>query len=122
MKKTFLTVLLTSSPMLALAQTNLVTDANSLTQKLIDISNVVIYLLIALAVIFIIWNIVMFLIKSGEEDARTKARSSILWGIVGLAIILSIWGLVNILINTFRTTPPITPNPNISNTGVPLIR
>lgn len=109
-------------PSISLAQTSIVTDANSLTQKLIDIGNVVIYVLISLAVIFIIWNVVMFLIKSGDEEGRGKARSQILWGIVGLAIILSIWGLVNILVNTFRTVPPTVPNPNISNTNVPLIR
>lgn len=114
--------LLATAPFVALAQTSVITDANSLTQKLIDISNVVIYLLISLAVIFIIWNVVMYLIKSGDEEGRGKARSSILWGIVGLAVILSIWGLVNILVNTFRTVPPTAPNPNISNSNVPLIR
>lgn len=104
------------APSAALAQTQVITDANSLTQKLIGLGNIAIYLLISLAILYIIWNIVQFLIKgSDDETARSKARGGILWGIVGLAVILSIWGLVNILTNTFRTTPTNQPIPSLGN-------
>ncbi len=113
-------------PSIALAQTQPITDVNSLTYKLVGIGNTVIYLLVSLAVIYIIWNVVQYFIKgsSGEEGSRTKAGMGILWGIVGLAVILSIWGLVGILTNTFRTTPPSnSPIPNLGNSvgsgGIP---
>ncbi len=104
------------SPLMALAQvTTNITDVNSLATKLRDLGNLFTYLLIAAAVIFIIWNVVFYLIKGGEEDARKKASSSILWGVVGLFIILSIWGLVNILMNTFRTQTGNTQIPQVQN-------
>jgi len=104
------------APSVALAQTQTITDVNSLTAKLVGIGNTVIYLLVALAVIYIIWNTVQYFIKgSDEEGARKKTGMQILWGIVGLAIILSIWGLVGILTNTFRTTPASQPIPNLGN-------
>ena len=111
------------SPVVAFAQTTApITDANTLSNKLINLGNMFTYLLIAAAVIFIIWNVVIYLIKGGEEGARSKAAMSILWGIVGLFVILSIWGLVNILLNTFSTRPPnnaISQVQNVNNGSIP---
>jgi len=113
------------SPVIAFAQTSAITDVNSLSNKLIGLGNLFTYLLIAAAVIFIIWNVVIYLIKGGsDEEARKKASSSILWGIVGLFVILSIWGLVNILMNTFRTTAPNNTIPqvqNVNNGNIPTV-
>lgn len=109
------------TPATAMAQ-NLapVTDVNSLSSKLLGIGNTLTYLLVALAVIFIVWNIVFYVIKSGSPEERGKHGMNIVWGIVGLFVIVSIWGLVNILTNTFKTTPTNQPIPNvgqITNTG-----
>ena len=112
------------APSIALAQTQTITDVNSLTSKLVGIGNTIIYLLVALAVIYIIWNTVQYFIKGGDEEgARKKSGFNILWGVIGLAVILSIWGLVGILTNTFRTTPTNQPIPNLGNStgygGIP---
>lgn len=77
-----------------------VTDTNSLLAKLYDISDSIIFILISLAVIYIIWTTVRF-IMAEDGSGRADLRMQIIWGIVGLAVILSIWGLVNILGNTF---------------------
>ena len=114
MKKIIATIV-AFMPVVAFAQTSAITDVNSLSNRLIGLGNMFTYLLIAAAVIFIIWNVVIYLIKGGEEGARTKAGQSILWGVVGLFVILSIWGLVNILLNTFRTTPPTNSIPQVQN-------
>ena len=105
------------APMAAMAQiSGNINSVNSLAERLINIGNLFTYLLIAAAVIFIIWHVVVYLIKGGsDEEARGKASSSILWGVVGLFIILSIWGLVNILMNTFRTTPTTQQIPQVQN-------
>jgi len=101
--KKIIAVTLTFAPIVAFAQ-NKINDVNELSNRAVQIGNLFTGLLISLAVIFIIWNVVMYLIKSGDEEARSKAGKSILSGIVGLFIILSIWGLVNILTNSFSTT------------------
>jgi hypothetical protein len=84
-------------------------NINNLSTRLIGIGNVVIYLLISLAIVYIIWNIVHYFIRPAGAD-RKEAGMNILWGIVGLAIIVSLWGLVNFLIQTFYTEPNITPD------------
>lgn len=73
---------------------------DTLFTKFSSIGNAVIYLLIGLAVIFIIWNAVQFIIHAASDDRKTY-QGAIIWGIVGLFVILSIWGLVNILRGTF---------------------
>jgi hypothetical protein len=83
-----------------------VVDINSLATKLTGIGTLVTYLLVALAVIFIVWNVVMFMVRADDPEGRGEARSKVIWGIVGLAIILSIWGLVGILTRTFSTQAP----------------
>jgi len=120
MKKLVASVIIALTPAVAFAQVNApVTDFNTLTQKATGIGNTIIGILIALAVIFIIYNVLMFIMKAGTDD-RGKYQNAILWGIVGLAVILSIWGLVAILTNTFGTTTggqgpvqeyPVNPNP-----------
>lgn len=92
-----------------------ITDFNSLTGRLVSIGNVVIYLLVGLAIIYIVWAVVQYFIKGKEGDeSRREAGMNILWGIVGLAIIVSLWGLVNILVRTFATDTnrPALPNAN----------
>ena len=106
--KKLLSIAVLLVPSVALAATQ-ITDLNGVSSEMLKIGNLVIYLLISLAIVFIIWNIVLYFIKgSSEEGARKKAGLNIVWGVVGLAIALSIWGLVNILTGTFQTntTPP----------------
>jgi hypothetical protein len=104
----FISIITVFIPSFVLAQT-VITDVSTLTQKLVDIGNVVIYLLIALAVIFIVWNVVMALIRGDDPTEKKKALGNIGYGVLGLAIIVSIWGLVNILVGTFKTTPNNAP-------------
>lgn len=119
MKKLIASLTAALVPAIAFAQVP-VRDINTLSAKTVGIGNTIIGVLIALAVIFIIYNVLMFIIKAGSED-HAKYRTAILWGIVGLAVILSIWGLVGILTNTFGTSGanapaqlyPINPNPPI---------
>lgn len=78
-----------------------ITDANSLIWKIDDLVGAVIWLLISLAVIFIVWNAIQFIRNAGGEK-RKEYQNAVLWGIVGLFVILSIWGLVYVLSNTLN--------------------
>lgn len=99
--KKFIATIATFLPAIAFAQP--ITDVNSLTNKLTNIGNVFIQVLIAFAVIWIIYNIVRYIVKSDAPEERALIGKSILWSIVALFVMLSIWGLVRILTNTFRT-------------------
>ncbi len=100
------------APLVAFAQEPIVTT-QGLFNRLLQLGDMFTYLLIAIAVIYIIWNVVRYMIAGGEEDKKL-ALKNFTWGIVGLFLILSIWGIVNILVNTFPTrrdsplTPPLT--------------
>ena len=111
-------------PSMALAQAlTPITNVNNLSTRILSIGSTVTYILVAAAVLFIVWNVVMYVIKPASSDDKKAAGGNILWGILGLFIIVSIWGLVNILTNTFATTPTTQAIPNFgqntNNGGIP---
>jgi hypothetical protein len=65
-----------------------------------EILGKIIPVLIALGVVYFVWGVVAYVI-GGDEEAKTKGKDKIVFGIIGLAIILGIWGLVKIVTNTF---------------------
>lgn len=106
------------SPLLAFAQQQL-TDINSVANKATNIGNLVIGLAISLAVIWIIINIIRYLIAGADGEARKKGGYAILFGVVGLFVILSIWGLVTILRNSFGTQNQVPLNEIHRTTNLP---
>lgn len=112
--KKIITVLAVLVPSVTMAQ-GVISNASDLTMKLKDMADSFITILMALAVIFIIWHVVMYIFKSSDEEARKAHRSGVIWGIIGLAIIVSIWGLVGLLTGTFQfannrpINPPVIP-------------
>ncbi len=85
-------------------------DFNDVTRKFTFLGNAFLDVLIFFAVIWIVFNVVRYLIVGADsEEKRKTARQAIIWGIIGLAIILSIWGLVNVVLKTFRFNDNNTP-------------
>ena len=106
--KKLIALTLSFAPLSAFAQQ--ITDANGVTNKLTNIGNTVVILLISFSVIWIIVNVVRYLVAGGDNEKRKAGGLSILWGVVGLFVILSIWGLVAILKNTFSTNNNVPTN------------
>jgi hypothetical protein len=79
-----------------------------------EIINSIIPLLIALGVVYFVWGVVMYVIAD-EEEAKTKGKDRMLYGIIGLTVIISLWGLVNIVVETFGLGGSSAPNANIAN-------
>jgi len=63
--------------------------------------NKIIPLLISFGLIIFVWGVVQYVIAGGDEEAKTKGRDRMIYGIIGLAVIASIWGLVNVVVSTF---------------------
>jgi uncharacterized membrane protein YjfL (UPF0719 family) len=61
----------------------------------------VIPLLYALAFILFLIGIVRYFFLGGEE-ARTKGKSFMLWGVIGFVVIFSVWGIVRLLLASFN--------------------
>ena len=99
------------APVMALAQTTgatptactggSITTIQGLLCKISEILNAIIPVLIALGVVYFVWGVISYVISS-DEEAKTKGRDKMIYGIIGLAIIVAVWGLVAILKNTLR--------------------
>lgn len=100
--KKIIAFVLASSPLLAFAQQPL-QDITDVADKATSIGNLVITLAISLAVVWIIVNVVIYLVAGGDTEKRKEGGMRILFGVIGLFVILSIWGLVAILRTSFRT-------------------
>lgn len=76
------------------------------------ISQSIMPLLIALAVMFFIWGVITYVINPDNEDKRNQGKSFMIYGIIALFVIISVWGLVAVLTNTLGISPLI---PQLSN-------
>lgn len=94
------------SPFIAFAQSgevpveNTSTGLGDLLYKIHEILNSIVPVLVALGVVYFVWNVVWYVIADGEE-AKKRGRDSMIYGIIGLAVIIGLWGLVNIVVTTF---------------------
>lgn len=107
MKKIISIASLYMFPVLAFAQ---VRDADSLFNVINNILNKILPIIISIAVIWFIYNVFNYAILSGDEEAKTKTKNKMIWGIVALFVMVSVWGLVGLLTGTFNLTNSI---PNI---------
>jgi len=73
-----------------------------------DILNPLIVLIIALALIYFLWGMANFILHADDEQARSKGKQVMVWGIIALFVMVSVWTLVKILQNTFFGGSSIT--------------
>lgn len=112
-------VVLSSMPLMALAQNSAGCNAAQpgTIQKIIcivgNILDTLIPILIVFGVVYFIWGVVSFVI-SNDEEAKTKGRDRMIYGIIGLVVIVAMWGLVGIVKNTFGLTGVGTDIPGLA--------
>lgn len=100
MKKFLFTVSVFAVPLMTFAQVVLNRVPN-LANKVIQIVNTIIPVLVALAVFWVIYGAFQFVMSAGDEEKRKEGKNKILYGVIGIFIMLSVWGLVNILTGSF---------------------
>ncbi len=92
-------------PLMALAQSGEVPVENAptgLTGVIVNINDFLrnlLPLLVAIGVIYFIWGVVRYMIADSDE-AKTKGKDRVIYGIIGLAVIISVWGLVYLVAET----------------------
>jgi hypothetical protein len=92
-----------------------VRDIPSLLCKIGQILTSIVPILVALGIVYFVYGVIMYVIAD-DEEAKSKGRDSMIYGIIGLAVIVAVWGLVNILVKTFVDTG------NAGNITLPTIR
>ncbi|PIR70563.1 MAG: hypothetical protein COU46_00920 [Candidatus Niyogibacteria bacterium CG10_big_fil_rev_8_21_14_0_10_42_19] len=65
-------------------------------------------LLVVIATVLFLWGVIQLLSNQDNEEARSKGKQHIAWGIVGLFVIITVWGLVKVLCNTLGTCLPVS--------------
>ncbi len=60
------------------------------------ISNSVIPLFFALAIVVFLWGMVKFIQNANDSTEREQGRTFMIWGIVALFVMVSVWGIVKV--------------------------
>ncbi|MFZ3011718.1 MAG: pilin [Minisyncoccia bacterium] len=79
--------------------------------------NTIIPILILVGVVYFVWGVVKFMIADGEE-AKTKGKDQIIYGLIGFTVIIGLWGLVNIVVNSLGFGAGQLNAPTVTNLGV----
>lgn len=68
------------------------------------IINPLIALLFGLAVVYFLYGIFEFISNQENEEAKTKGKSHMIWGIIGIVIMMGVFTILDIIMNTFNIT------------------
>ncbi len=71
-----------------------------------EILNPVIGLLFAVALVYFIYGVVVFIANADNETAREKGKQHILYSIIGLVVMAGVWGILQLIVNTLGVSPP----------------
>jgi uncharacterized membrane protein YidH (DUF202 family) len=66
------------------------------------IINPLIALLFGLAVVYFLYGIFEFISNQENEEAKTKGKSHMIWGIIGIVIMMGVFTIIDVIINTFN--------------------
>ena len=77
-----------------------INDIPSFICKLDQILGTLLPFLITLGIIYFVWGVISYVI-AGDEEAKTKGRDRMIYGIIGLVVIVGVWGLVKWVSSTF---------------------
>lgn len=96
------------APAIALAQDfgDLIDLAESF-KNLLDVLTVVI---VALALVFFLWGLTVFILSAGDEEKRSKGKHIMIWGAIAFTVMLGIWGIVTFLLEAFGIAGVDTPD------------
>ena len=86
-------------PSLVLAAANSTYLSSLFTGGTALLKNILVFL-IALAVVWFIWNVIRYTM-SDDEEKKGKAKDQMIWGIIAIAVIVSVWGIVGLLQGMF---------------------
>lgn len=64
------------------------------------IINPFIFLLFAVALLYFVWGIFMY-IRNAESGDKGTHKDAILWGLVGMFIMIGVYGIWNVVLKTF---------------------
>lgn len=86
-------------PIAYAAETN--NTFNTLFNKIIEnIVTPAIYLIVAIAVVYFVWGVMVFIQNADNPEKRKEGYMHMLWGIIGIFIMISAKGIMEIIKST----------------------
>jgi hypothetical protein len=76
-----------------------------------NIINQIIPILFALALLGFFYGLVMYIFV-GDDEKKTKAKQTMIWGVVALFVMASVWGLVRFIGNAVGVDQGAAPSVN----------
>lgn len=68
---------------------------DTLVNKIVsEIINPLIIVLLALAFLYFVWGLFVFISNASDDTKRSEGKKHIFFGIIGLSIILGAWGIL----------------------------
>ncbi len=72
-------------------------NIEELLRAVLDILDMVILIILALALIFFLWGLAKFILNAGDAEAQSQGKKTIFWGLIALFVMVSVWGLVQFI-------------------------
>lgn len=63
-----------------------------------QVVNPLIYLLFALAVVYFVWGVMVFIKNADNAEKRQEGYKHMIWGIIGAFIMISAKGIINLIL------------------------
>ena len=70
---------------------------NRFIQSIVDPA---IYFIFALALLYFVYGVALFIKGADDEEARTTGQRHMLWSVIGLAIMVSVYAILGIITGT----------------------
>ena len=64
-------------------------------------------LLLTVALVVFLYGCFLFIAGAGNDEARSRGKRHILWGIIGMLVMLSAYAILGIAANTFGIPVPV---------------
>lgn len=64
------------------------------------IFNPLVLLLMTIATVVFLWGVIEFISKGDNDEAVTKGKRHMVYGIIGLFIMVSVWGIMQLICTT----------------------
>lgn len=65
--------------------------------------------LFALAVVYFLYGVFIFLTNQENEEKKTSGKSHMLWGVIGIAIMMGVFTILSIVTNTLGVSNQVNP-------------
>lgn len=75
-----------------------------------NIVNPLIYFLFAIALLYFLYGVLVFILNADDESKRDIGKKHMLWGIIGLFIMVSVYGILGLIIGTVGVRNEYIPN------------